>query len=121
MRGSVRHAVLFGALLSSAGVASAQTPEAFYKNRTVEMIVGTSPGGGYDLYGRLIARYIGRYIPGNPTVIVRNMPGAGSISMTNWLYNVAPRDGTDAAQRCEISFRHRYGNAEGGVTLHSGR
>ena len=68
--------------------------EAFYKGRTVEMTIGTVPGGGYDLYGRLVARYLGKHIPGNPTVIVKNMPGAGHLRMTNWLYNVAPKDGT---------------------------
>ena len=68
--------------------------EAFYKGRTVELVVGTLPGGGYDLYGRLVARYLGRHIPGQPTVIVRNMPGAGHLRMANWLYNAAPRDGT---------------------------
>ena len=57
--------------------------EAFYKGRTVELVVGTLPGGGYDLYGRLIARYLGRHIPGAPTVIVRNMPGAGHLRMAN--------------------------------------
>jgi tripartite-type tricarboxylate transporter receptor subunit TctC len=87
--------VLAGCLLCCSAPASAQTPvEAFYKGRTVEMTIGTVPGGGYDLYGRLIARYLGRHIPGNPTVIVKNMPGAGHLRMTNWLYNVAPKDGT---------------------------
>jgi tripartite-type tricarboxylate transporter receptor subunit TctC len=57
-------------------------------------VVGTLPGGGYDLYGRLIARYIGKHIPGQPTVIVKNMPGAGHLRMANWLFNAAPRDGT---------------------------
>ena len=68
--------------------------EAFYKGRTVDLMVGTMPGGSYDLYGRLIARYLSKHIPGNPTVVVKNMPGAGHLRMTNWLYNVAPRDGT---------------------------
>jgi tripartite-type tricarboxylate transporter receptor subunit TctC len=68
--------------------------EAFYKGRTIELVVGTLPGGGYDLYGRLVARYLGKHIPGQPTVIVRNMPGAGHLRMANWLYNAAPRDGT---------------------------
>ena len=68
--------------------------ESFYKGRVVELVVGTLPGGGYDLYGRLIARYLGRHIPGQPTVIVRNMPGAGHLRMANWLYNAAPRDGS---------------------------
>lgn len=82
------------ALAAFSGPAFGQAPEAFYKGRTVEMVVGTAPGGGYDLYGRLIGRAIGKHIPGAPVVIVKNMPGAGHLKMANWLYNVAPRDGT---------------------------
>lgn len=67
---------------------------AFYRGKTVTALVGYSPGGGFDQYTRLLARHIGRYIPGNPNVIVVNMPGAGSMVMTNHLYNVAARDGT---------------------------
>ena len=74
--------------------AHAQSPEEFYKGKTVEIYVGTNPGGGYDLYGRLIGRHMGAHIPGRPSVIVKNMPGAGHLKMTNWLYNVAPRNGT---------------------------
>jgi tripartite-type tricarboxylate transporter receptor subunit TctC len=66
----------------------------FYKGKTVRIIVGYSAGGGYDLYSRLIARHISKYIPGNPTVIVENMPGAGSIIAANHVYNAAPKDGT---------------------------
>ncbi len=65
----------------------------FYKGRTVTLIVGYGPGGGYDLFARLMARHLGRYIPGNPTIVVQNMPGAGSLRATNYLYTVAPRDG----------------------------
>src|SRR5215469_6839263 len=65
----------------------------FYKGRTVTLIVGYGPGGGYDLFARLMARHLGRYIPGNPTIVVQNMPGAGSLRATNFLYTVAPRDG----------------------------
>jgi tripartite-type tricarboxylate transporter receptor subunit TctC len=82
-------AACFGATL-----AKADAVEDFYKGKTVEMYIGTPAGGGYDQYGRLIASYIGRYIPGNPTVVVRNMPGAGHLTMTNHVYNNAPRDGT---------------------------
>lgn len=74
--------------------AFAQTPEQFYKGRTIEFYVGTDPGGGYDLYARLIARYLGRHMPGNPSVIVKNMPGAGHLRMANWVFGAAPRDGT---------------------------
>ena len=65
----------------------------FYRGRTVNLVVGYGPGGGYDLCARLVARHIGRYIPGNPTVVVQNMPGAGSLRAANYLYTVAPNDG----------------------------
>jgi tripartite-type tricarboxylate transporter receptor subunit TctC len=71
----------------------ADTIADFYKGRTVTLIVGYGPGGGYDLFARLMARHLGRYIPGNPTIVVQNMPGAGSLRATNYLYTVASRDG----------------------------
>ena len=74
--------------------AQAQTPEAFYRTKTIELYVGTDPGGGYDLYGRLVARYMGKHVPGSPTIVVKNMPGAGHLRMTNWVYGAAARDGT---------------------------
>ena len=58
------------------------------------MVVGSSPGGGYDIYARLMARHMGKYIPGNPTMLVTNMPGAGSNAAVAHVYNVAPKDGT---------------------------
>jgi tripartite-type tricarboxylate transporter receptor subunit TctC len=66
----------------------------FYRGKTVRIIVGFSAGGGYDQYSRLIARHLSRYIPGNPSVIVENMPGVGSIIAANHLYNASPKDGT---------------------------
>ena len=66
----------------------------FYKGKTVTLIVGYGTGGGYDVFARLLARYLGKYIPGNPSVIVQNMPGAGSMRAVNALYNTAPKDGT---------------------------
>ena len=75
----------------------AQDPAAFYKGKTVEIYIGYSTGGGYDLYARVIARHIGKYIPGNPTVVAKNMEGAGSLRLANWLYNAAPKDGTAIA------------------------
>lgn len=68
--------------------------EAFYKGRTITMLIGTSPGGGYDTYGRLVGRHIGKYIPGNPTVVASNMAGAGSNVAAGNVYAVAPKDGT---------------------------
>jgi tripartite-type tricarboxylate transporter receptor subunit TctC len=66
----------------------------FYKGRQVNLIVGYGTGGGYDVYGRLLARHLGRHIPGNPIVVVQNMPGAGSLRAVNFLANTAPKDGT---------------------------
>jgi tripartite-type tricarboxylate transporter receptor subunit TctC len=78
-----------------ATAAQAEEPVAdFYKGRTVTIVVGSSPGGGYDLYGRLIARFMPRHIPGNPQVVVQNMPGAASNVAAGYVYNVAPKDGT---------------------------
>ena len=85
-------------VLSSVSLAAAaDSVEAFYKTHPIELYIGTTPGGGYDLYGRLVGNFLSKHVPGNPAVLVRNMPGAGHLSMTNWLYNVAPRDGTAIA------------------------
>ncbi len=66
----------------------------FYKGKTIELLIGYSGGGGYDVYARLLARHMGKHIPGNPNIVPRNMPGAGSLVLANWLYNVATKDGT---------------------------
>jgi tripartite-type tricarboxylate transporter receptor subunit TctC len=66
----------------------------FYAGKSVQLVIGYATGGGYDDYARMLGRHIGRHIPGNPTVVVQNMPGAGSIRAANYLYNVAPKDGT---------------------------
>jgi tripartite-type tricarboxylate transporter receptor subunit TctC len=71
----------------------AETVEEFYANRTVTIIVAFNAGGGNDIYCRLIARYLGKYIPGKPNVIVQNMPGAASIKAANYIWQAAPRDG----------------------------
>ena len=68
--------------------------EDFYRGNIVELYVGFSVGGGYDIHGRLAARHLGRFIPGNPTVVPLNMDGAGGIKLANWLYNAAPKDGS---------------------------
>ncbi len=74
--------------------AAAQDAAAFYKDKTLRMIVGSAPGGGYDAYTRLIVEHLRKHIPGNPTIVVQNMPGAGSLIATNYIANVAPKDGT---------------------------
>jgi tripartite-type tricarboxylate transporter receptor subunit TctC len=77
-----------------AGAAHAQSVEDFYHGRTVTVLVGFSPGGAYDGSARLLAQHMGKYIPGRPSFVVQNMPGAGTLNLVNHLYNVAPKDGT---------------------------
>jgi tripartite-type tricarboxylate transporter receptor subunit TctC len=76
--------------LAAAGPAAAQD---FYKDKTIRIVVGFTPGGGFDTYSRAIARHMGRHIPGNPSIIVENMPGAGSLISANYLYKIAKPDG----------------------------
>ena len=79
---------------SGAGSLSAQPIEQAFAGKAITIYVGYTAGGSYDLYGRLIARHLGQHLPGRPTVVVQNMPGAGSLKAANYLYEVAPRDGT---------------------------
>jgi tripartite-type tricarboxylate transporter receptor subunit TctC len=78
--------------------ARAQSAADFYRGQTISMVVSSSAGGGYDTLSRVVARYLGKHIPGNPTVIVRNMPGAGGLLAMNYLAHVAPRDGLTIGQ-----------------------
>jgi tripartite-type tricarboxylate transporter receptor subunit TctC len=73
---------------------AADSVEAFYKGKTMQLLIGFGPGGGYDLYGRVVARHMGRFIPGNPTLVPQNMAGAGSVRAASSLYNAAPKDGS---------------------------
>lgn len=90
----MRMAAMVLCLLLSLSAAHAGDVAEFYRGRQVDLIVGFGPGGGYDVYARLLARYIGKYIPGHPNVVVQNMPGAGSLRAANYIYSVAPKDGT---------------------------
>jgi tripartite-type tricarboxylate transporter receptor subunit TctC len=74
--------------------AQAQTPEQFYKGKTIDFTIGYAPGGSNDAYSRLIANHLGRHIPGNPTVVPKNLPGAGSFLAVNRIYSASPKDGT---------------------------
>ena len=85
---------LLAALPALPGAARAQSPADFYRGKQISLIIGTSAGNDYDFRGRLIARYLGKHIPGNPTIIARNMPGGGGIQAANYIGNIAPRDGT---------------------------
>ena len=101
-----------GALAAAAVPAAAQAPEQFFKGQTVTIYVGLSPGGGYDQNARLVARYLGKYIPGNPDVVVKNMPGGGGLVMTNYVANVAPKDGLHiGAPQRGIPFEPLLGEA----------
>jgi tripartite-type tricarboxylate transporter receptor subunit TctC len=91
-------ALLALAVLAGSMPAAAQAPAAnqadFYKGKTVEVIISTGAGGGLDANGRIVARHLGNHIPGNPTVVAKNMPGAGHIRAANYVFNQAPKDGT---------------------------
>jgi tripartite-type tricarboxylate transporter receptor subunit TctC len=87
-------AAAVAALVLAVTPAQADPVADFYKGKVVSLVVGYGSGGGYDVYGRLVAAHLGKYIPGNPTVVVQNMPGAGSLRSVNYLYNTAPKDGT---------------------------
>ena len=68
--------------------------KSFYKGKTLTVMIGYGAGGGYDMYSRTLARFISKHIPGNPKVVGKNMPGAGSLKLANWMYSVAPKNGT---------------------------
>ena len=76
------------------GAAVAQSADPYFRGRTVSIYIGFGGGGSYDFYGHLVARHMGKHIPGNPNVVAQSMPGAGSFKLANWLTSVAPRDGT---------------------------
>jgi tripartite-type tricarboxylate transporter receptor subunit TctC len=84
-------------VLPLANVARADSVEDFYRGKTVTLIVGYSPGGGYDTTARILAPYLKKYLPGNPNIVVQNMDGAGSLKSANYLYGVAPKDGSAIA------------------------
>src|SRR6266568_6522796 len=90
----LRAAVAAALVVVVAEAARAQSAEQFFARKTINISIGYTAGGSYDLYGRLVARHLGKHIPGQPTVIAQNMPGAGSLKAANYLYEVAPKDGT---------------------------
>src|SRR2546430_4233400 len=69
----------------------------FYNGRSMPLLIGFGPGGGYDTYARALARHLGKHIPGQPMIVPQNMPGAGGLAAANYLYNVAPADGSTPA------------------------
>jgi tripartite-type tricarboxylate transporter receptor subunit TctC len=82
------------ALAMALSSASAQPAAEFYRGKTIELDIGTSAGGGYDVHSRLLARHMPKYLPGNPTIVPKNVEGASGVRLANMLYNTAPHDGT---------------------------
>jgi tripartite-type tricarboxylate transporter receptor subunit TctC len=87
-------AAAFAAIVGAAGQATAQTPEPFFKGKAIDLVIGYPPGGSNDTWGRMLARHLGKHIPGTPNIVPKNMPGAGSFVAVNHIFNVAPKDGT---------------------------
>lgn len=103
-------AVAFGAACLAASAAKAQD---FYKDKQINFTVTSAPGGSYDAFARMMARYLPKNIPGEPSFIVQNMPGAGGLRGTNWLYNAAPKDGMAIAMiNNTLAFDPLYGNKQ---------
>jgi tripartite-type tricarboxylate transporter receptor subunit TctC len=110
--------VIIGFSLALASFVSAASEE-FYRGKVIRIIVGFSAGGGFDTYARAVSRYLGKYIPGNPTIVVENMTGAGSLIAANHVYKVAKPDGLTVGAfngRALSSMRGRWAGSERRVT-----
>jgi len=94
LKKTVAPALLGAALALHLSAAAADPVADFYKDKQIKIIIGNAAGGDYDIGGRILARHIGNHIPGNPTVVVQNMPGASTVTATNYLWAKAPKDGT---------------------------
>jgi tripartite-type tricarboxylate transporter receptor subunit TctC len=109
-RARVRSGVVAGLALAALVALVVSAPAAedaeFYKGKQIRLIVGSTPGGGYDTYARTIAAHLPKHLPGMPKIVVQNMPGAGSLVLSNYLYNIAPRDGTVIAAVHSLSATH---------------
>src|SRR5258705_8369155 len=90
----VSRSVVAALAIVAAPLCHAQTPAEFYRGKTIDLYIGTSVGGGYDAYGRMLARHMSKYMPGNPTIVPKNMEGGGGMRLANFLNNAAPKDGT---------------------------
>ncbi len=90
-------AALSASLIASATSANAQSADQFYAGKTITLLIGFGPAGTYDYYARLVARHLGKHLPGRPNVVPQQMPGAGSLTAANFLYSAAPKDGTSMA------------------------
>src|SRR5262249_16207986 len=103
---------LLAAVIAMGAAPPVQAQKLDLSGQKITLAIATPSGGGYDLYGRLVARHLGNYLPGNPTIVPQNMPGAGSLIAANWLYNTAPKDGTALAIIPSATmFENLLGNA----------
>ena len=115
MSGAIKllRAVAAGLALALAATAMAAHADVadFYRGKNLRIFVGYAPGTGYDVYARLLGRHLAKHIPGQPGVVIQNMPGASSLTMVNYIYNVAPRDGTAIGVPARVLFvEPLYGN-----------
>ncbi len=92
--GSRSLSVAVAIMLQLASTLCASSQEQPYRGKQIRMVIGSGAGGGYDTYGRILSRFLEKYIPGKPSVVIQNMPGAAGMTAMNWAYNVAPKDGT---------------------------
>ena len=103
---SIASGVALAGSLALTGAPAAFAQADFYRGKTVELIISTGVGGGLDTNGRIVARHLGNHIPGNPTIVPKNMPGAGHIRAANYVYSQAPKDGTTIATFIPVSYTH---------------
>ncbi len=96
MRATLRAGLVaaFAAVIGVASQAAAQTPEEFYKGKSIDLVIGYPPGGSNDTWGRILARHLGQHIPGKPNIVPKNVPGAGSFLAVNQVFNISPKDGS---------------------------
>jgi len=105
---------LTGCAITAASASAQPSVADFYKNKSIDVYIGFSVGGVYDINARLLSRFMGRHIPGNPTLVPRQMVGAASLTLANWLYQVAPKDGTAVGTFARgIAFNPLLGQAGG--------
>ena len=121
-----RVAIALVLLLSAMSAAAADPIADFYTGKTVRMLVGYGPGGGYDIYGRLVAEFLPKHLPGHPSIVTENMPGAGSFAAAKYIANVAPKDGTVLASLAQtFALDSAVGGSRqdqrGGLPLHRPR
>ncbi len=108
--GGIKGLLIAVSLSMMAPAANAQTPAEFYTKKNLRLLVGYGPGTGYDVYARAVGRHLGRHVPGHPNIVIENMPGAGGLTMANYLYNVAPKDGTAIGLVVNLFLEPMMGN-----------